>query len=428
MTDYAVYQSHAVDESGNILAGASVEVRSETTGNLVTLYSGRTSGALANPFTADADGYFRFHTVGDFLKVRVYTGSSASPTSERIFRYVPVGLAGGYDIDQLMRLVPDGTVAAPGLAFANDNDTGLYRIGANNIGIAANGSKIVDISSTAVTITEPVSITDATEATSDTTGALKVTGGISTQGALYVSANSHLGTSGSTQITSGSGGTGATGANFNLDGGSGSGGGPNFNFKKNGTGIWSMGAVSSLSSGTSNDFGIVNIALGAFAAKIFAADSALQLIGTTESTSSTTGILQVKGGVGVVKNIYGAQAILSTGATHGIGYATGAGGTVTQATSKSTGVTLNKTTGKITMHNATLNAGAEVGFTVTNSAVASTDVVVVNIVSGATADSYHVEVDAVGLGSFRISLTNVSASNLGEAIVIRFAVIKSVDA
>ena len=69
-----------------------------------------------------------------------------------------------------------------------------------------------------------------------------------------------------------------------------------------------------------------------------------------------------------------------------------------------------------------------VGFTVTNSAVASTDVVVLSIASGATADSYHLGVDAVGSGSFRITITNVSGSNLGEAIVINFAIIKGVNA
>ena len=40
-------------------------------------------------------------------------------------------------------------------------------------------------------------------------------------------------------------------------------------------------------------------------------------------------------------------AVTSSG-TAGVGYATGAGGTVTQATSRTTGVTLNKTTGAIT--------------------------------------------------------------------------------
>ena len=110
----------------------------------------------------------------------------------------------------------------------------------------------------------------------------------------------------------------------------------------------------------------------------------------------------------------------------GLGYGTGAGGTVTQITSKSTAVVLNKVCGQITTHNATLNAGVEVGFSVTNSAVAATDVVVLSIASGGSFDSYHLSVDSVTAGFFRISISNVSASNLGEALVINFAVIKAV--
>ena len=102
--------------------------------------------------------------------------------------------------------------------------------------------------------------------------------------------------------------------------------------------------------------------------------------------------------------------------------------TVTQATSKSTGVTCSSLFGSITTHNASLAAAAEVGFTVTNTLVNATDVIALSIKSGATADSYHVGVDAVASGSFRITITNVSAGSLGEAIVINFVVIKSSNA
>jgi hypothetical protein len=120
------------------------------------------------------------------------------------------------------------------------------------------------------------------------------------------------------------------------------------------------------------------------------------------------------------------SSIKSSSATAGVGYATGAGGTVTQGTSKSTGVEVNKTCGQITTHNASLNSGSEVSFTVTNSAVAATDCVVACIASGATADAYNLQVDAVGAGSFRLALSNLTAGALGEAIVINFAVIKAV--
>jgi hypothetical protein len=121
-------------------------------------------------------------------------------------------------------------------------------------------------------------------------------------------------------------------------------------------------------------------------------------------------------------------AVTSSGATSGIGYATGAGGTVTQGTSKSTGVELNKISGQITTHNAALGSNSEVSFTVTNSTVAATDVIVTCIASGATADAYNVQVDAVAAGSFRVAIANMTAGSLSEALVINFVVIKAVAA
>ena len=109
------------------------------------------------------------------------------------------------------------------------------------------------------------------------------------------------------------------------------------------------------------------------------------------------------------------------------GYITGEGGTVTQATSKATGVTLSKKCGQITMHNASLAADTTVTFTLTNSAIAATDLLVLNHVSGGTAGSYLLNAQA-GAGSASINVRNITAGSLGEAIVIGFAVIKAVTA
>ena len=115
-------------------------------------------------------------------------------------------------------------------------------------------------------------------------------------------------------------------------------------------------------------------------------------------------------------------------ATSALGYATGAGGTVTQATSKSTGVTLNKLSGRITTHNAALAAGAEVTFVVTNNTVAATDVPVLALQSGGPAGSYDAVVSAVGAGSFSVTLTNLSAGSLSQAVAINFVVLKGATA
>jgi len=107
----------------------------------------------------------------------------------------------------------------------------------------------------------------------------------------------------------------------------------------------------------------------------------------------------------------------------GLGYGTGAGGTVTQATSKSTAVTLNKPTGQITMNNAALAAGARVVFQVINNFVTADDNVVATYVDDFGA-VYRVDVQTVWMGYFQIGLTNVTAGSLSQAVRINFAIIK----
>lgn len=127
--------------------------------------------------------------------------------------------------------------------------------------------------------------------------------------------------------------------------------------------------------------------------------------------SSTTPLANTGGNV-IVKSL------------RGVGYGPSELGTVTQATSKSTGATMNKRSGQITMNNAALAAGATVSFTLTNSTIEATDTPVVSIASGATAGAYRAIVDAVAVGSCRISVTNSSGGSLSEAIVLNFNLIK----
>lgn len=98
-------------------------------------------------------------------------------------------------------------------------------------------------------------------------------------------------------------------------------------------------------------------------------------------------------------------------------------GTVTQATDKTTGVTLNNRAGAITMNNAALAGGAEATFTVTNSVVAATDVIIVNHASAGTSGAYLVGTGVIGSGTFDIVVSNASAGSLSEAIVINFLVL-----
>lgn len=121
------------------------------------------------------------------------------------------------------------------------------------------------------------------------------------------------------------------------------------------------------------------------------------------------------------QDIIGADYVYSAGE---IGYGTGAQGTVTQATSKSTGVTLNKSAGQITMNGAALAAGVAVSFTLTNSLISAKDVIILTIGSGATATAYTVYVSSMAAGSAVITLRNLTAAtSLSEAVVVNFAII-----
>lgn len=110
-------------------------------------------------------------------------------------------------------------------------------------------------------------------------------------------------------------------------------------------------------------------------------------------------------------------------ASQEIGYATAAQGIVTQATSKSTGVTLNKSMGRITMNNASLAAGASVTFTLTNSLISVNDVVVVSVSGGGTAGAYWPFVSTQAAGSAVIGLYNNTGGALAEAVIINYSII-----
>jgi len=117
-------------------------------------------------------------------------------------------------------------------------------------------------------------------------------------------------------------------------------------------------------------------------------------------------------------------------ASTSIGYTTGNGGTVPQLTSKSTSVTLDKTSGKITMNSASLAHDTNVQFTLSNDQIASTDVVIVNVKNCIGASSeYLVGVTTVSAGSCEIMLRNISNDNgaKSDAVQLSFAVIKSVE-
>ena len=113
-------------------------------------------------------------------------------------------------------------------------------------------------------------------------------------------------------------------------------------------------------------------------------------------------------------------------ASEEIGYSAAAQGAVTQLTDKSTGVTLNKSAGRITMHNAALAGGAVASFILTNSMISAKDTIIVNVGSnttGSAAGAYTTYISYMSAGTALISLRNLSATSYSEAVVINFAVI-----
>ena len=151
---------------------------------------------------------------------------------------------------------------------------------------------------------------------------------------------------------------------------------------------------------------------------------------------NSTGLINTTGNV--LAAAYSGGAVTVTGAittsgTGGVGYAAGAGGTIAQGSGseKNTTVVLNKTTGTITLNGGICFANARVAnaFTLTNSTIGNQDLVVIQHVNVGALGGYSFAANtAAAGGSATISVRNNTQLDLSEAIVIRFAVIKSTDA
>jgi hypothetical protein len=114
-------------------------------------------------------------------------------------------------------------------------------------------------------------------------------------------------------------------------------------------------------------------------------------------------------------------------ASQELGYSVAAQGTVTQATSKSTAVTLNKSAGQITMNNAALAGSTAVSFTLNNTLISANDTIIVcisSVTTGSTAGAYTTYVSNMTAGSASITLRNLTtATSYSEAVVINYCII-----
>lgn len=160
------------------------------------------------------------------------------------------------------------------------------------------------------------------------------------------------------------------------------------------------------------------------------ADRRVAQIRVSRSGANNAGLMEFQlangGTIATCLQVTPAGAVQAVKPTAGLGYGTGAGGTVTQGTSRTTGVTLNTVSGAITLFsqtNTAVSGATAQTFTVTNSAVAATDTIIVNQKSGT--DAYLTFVTNVAAGSFKI--TNYTTGGVtNEAPVFTFNVIKGV--
>lgn len=128
----------------------SAQPGSPADGDLYLLPAGKTGtdwGGAANHAAAHYyDGVWHFYApragwlsfIADTVRLVYYTGTSWADV------LTPSGASAA-----------DGSAAAPGFAFAADTNTGLYRIGADQLGIATGGTLRKTISTTSVTNTLP---------------------------------------------------------------------------------------------------------------------------------------------------------------------------------------------------------------------------------------------------------------------------------
>lgn len=123
------------------------------------------------------------------------------------------------------------------------------------------------------------------------------------------------------------------------------------------------------------------------------------------------------------QDIVGAQYLLSD---EQLGYTAEGQGAVTQATDKSTAVTLNKPAGRITMNGAALAGNTAVSFTLNNSLISSNDVLIVNVSAGGTAGAYTTYISSMTAGSAVVTLRNLTGGSLSEAVVLNYAIIHCV--
>ena len=110
-------------------------------------------------------------------------------------------------------------------------------------------------------------------------------------------------------------------------------------------------------------------------------------------------------------------------ATSTIGYAAGNFSSVTQTNNKTTGVTVNTSSGQIVTANSQLAPSAQAVFVVTNPSVSTNDNIICSIASGGTLGAYNVFIAAISNGSFTVVIKNSTNNAYSEAVTINYSIL-----
>jgi len=451
-----------IDSSGNVSIGGSgtstgvnLLTNAQITGG-TTAYAHLNSGVVQSGVTTSAIGYAS----------SISSAAASFTTATSIHFYAAPNAGGaGSTISAQYGFLAESTLGTSGAATvttavgyggniaAGTNRWNLYMGGSANNYMAGNLG-IGSTNLTAYNLNVGANITGATTAASILIGgavqsgvtanaigaysAMLLAASVTTSNAIHFYANPSVGGAGSTittqvgflaEFTIGTQGA-ATVTNAYGFFGSLASGANRWNLYMNGTANNYMAGALGVGTTTVGVAGSIN-AIGAITFQTTTNNQSYTTTGagTITISSGTLGTINnmsigaTTASTGAFTTVTGSTSILSTGAG-GVGYATGAGGAVTQLTSRTTGVTLNKTSGAITMFTAAGSATAAT-FTVTNSTVAATDTISLSMKT--STNLYNLLVTAVAAGSFNITFYTTGGTT-SDTPVINFNVIKGVAA